>query len=110
MTPDFFVVAHARDIGHGRMWCVRLNTHHILIANIKGTYYAVGGLCTHEDVSLCTGALQGETVKCPLHGSRFSVRTGSVLDGPAEDALMVYPVRVEGDDILISLQTEAGCL
>ncbi|MHB8414544.1 MAG: Rieske (2Fe-2S) protein [Acidiferrobacteraceae bacterium] len=107
MTPDFVAVAHTRDIGHGRMWCVRLNTHRILIANVEDSYYAVGSICTHEDVSLCTGALQGETVKCPLHGSRFSVRTGAVLDGPAEDALPVYPVHVDGDDILVSLKTEA---
>ncbi|MHB1950839.1 MAG: Rieske (2Fe-2S) protein [Acidiferrobacteraceae bacterium] len=94
-------VAATRDIPPGRMWCVHLNGQRLLLANVDGTYYAVGGTCSHEDVSLCTGALQGETVKCPLHGSRFNVRSGDVLDGPAEEPLPVYPVRVEGEQLWV---------
>jgi nitrite reductase/ring-hydroxylating ferredoxin subunit len=59
--------------------------------------------CTHEEASLSTGVLQGELVKCPLHGSRFSVCTGKALEEPAEEDLRTYPVRLEGGRILIGL-------
>lgn len=95
MTPGFVAVATTRDVGPGRMWCVRLNGQRLLVANVDGVYYALGGTCSHEDVSLCTGALQGDTVKCPLHGSRFSIRSGAVIEGPAEEALPIYPVQVD---------------
>jgi nitrite reductase/ring-hydroxylating ferredoxin subunit len=45
--------------------------------------------------------LQGELVKCPLHGSRFNVISGKVLDDPADRDLQTYPVRVESDEIWI---------
>ena len=82
---------------------VSLDGHHILIANVDGNYYAVDDTCSHEDASLSTGSLRGELVKCPLHGSRFSVRTGKAMEEPACDDLRTYAVRVEGDDILVAL-------
>lgn len=103
MTDDFVRVARAGDVGIGAMRCVRAGGRPILVANVGGLYYAVGGTCSHEEVSLCTGALAGGQVKCPLHGSRFDVRTGVPLEGPAEAPLTIYPVRVDGDDILVGL-------
>jgi 3-phenylpropionate/trans-cinnamate dioxygenase ferredoxin subunit len=38
-------------------------------------------------------------VKCPLHGSRFNVCTGEVVDEPADASLRTYAVRVDGNDI-----------
>lgn len=96
-------IARTRDVSVGRMTCTRIDGRRILVANIEGAFYAVSGTCSHEEVSLCGGALRGEFVKCPLHGSRFNVRTGAALEGPAEEALAVYPLKVEGDDILIDL-------
>jgi len=99
----FVKIARADEIGIGHMWCTRVDGQRILVANVSGLYYAVSGTCSHEEVSLCTGALKGEIVKCPLHGSRFSVRTGAALEGPAEERLTVYPVRIDGNDILVGL-------
>ena len=42
-------------------------------------------------------------MRCPLHGSRFNVRTGEALEEPAEQALRTYPVREEGRRILVGL-------
>jgi 3-phenylpropionate/trans-cinnamate dioxygenase ferredoxin subunit len=79
----------------------------ILLANVNGRFCAADDTCTHEDASLSAGSLQGELVKCPLHGSRFNVRTGEVVEEPAEKNLKTYPVRLEGERILIDL-SEAG--
>ena len=79
----------------------------ILLANVEGRFYAADDACTHEEASLSAGFLKGELVKCPLHGSRFNVRTGEALEEPAEENLKTYPVRLEGERILIDL-SEAG--
>jgi nitrite reductase/ring-hydroxylating ferredoxin subunit len=73
------------------------------LANVNGRFCATDDTCTHEDASLSTGSLRGELVKCPLHGSRFNVCTGEALEEPAEQNLKTYPVRVEGDNILVGL-------
>ena len=99
----FIKVASARAIRPGTMQRVLIDGSRILIANVDGRYFAVDDTCTHEDASLSTGSLQGEFVKCPLHGSRFCVRTGEALEEPAQENLRTYAVRVEGDDILVAV-------
>ena len=74
----------------------------ILLANVDGHFYATDDTCTHEDASLSTGFLKGEWVKCPLHGSRFNVRNGEVVDEPADVNLKTYAVRIDGNDVWLS--------
>ena len=94
-------VARTADVPPCRMIRAEVNGDPILVANLDNRFFAVSDTCSHEDASLVTGALQGEFVRCPLHGSRFSVKTGEVQEEPAEENLTVYPVRVEDGDILI---------
>ncbi len=101
MGDTFVRVASVDEIAVGKMKRVELRGHPVLIANVDGRYFAVDDTCTHEDASLSSGSLKGELVKCPLHGSRFNVMTGEVLDDPAEQNLRAYAVRIEGQDILI---------
>lgn len=104
MSDSFVKIARVGDVLPGKMKCVRVDGRRVLLANVGGEYLASDDTCTHEDASLATGSLKGELVKCPLHGSRFNLRTGAALEEPAEHPLAVYAVRVDGDDILISLQ------
>jgi nitrite reductase/ring-hydroxylating ferredoxin subunit len=103
MPQDFVKIARRGELPPGKMKRVDLDGRRILIAHVDGQYYATDDTCTHEDASLSTGFLKDDIVKCPLHGSRFNLRTGQVLDDPAEENLRTYPVRLDGDDILISL-------
>lgn len=101
MPETFVKVARTADIQPGTMKCVRVGGRPILIANVDGAFYATDDTCTHEDTSLSRGHLAGDVVKCPLHNSRFNVRTGEVLEDPAEENLRTYALRVEGEDILV---------
>jgi nitrite reductase/ring-hydroxylating ferredoxin subunit len=83
-----------------------LQGRRILLANVDGRFCAADDTCTHEEASLSTGFLEGALVRCPLHGSRFNVCTGEALEEPAEDDLRTYPVRVEGERILVGLPEE----
>ncbi len=103
MSDNFIKAACIDEIQPGKMKRVAINGRRILLANVDGNFYATDDTCTHEDASLSTGFLKGELVKCPLHGSRFNLRTGEVLEEPAEENLNTYSVKIEGKDILIGL-------
>jgi 3-phenylpropionate/trans-cinnamate dioxygenase ferredoxin subunit len=97
----FFMAARVGDVSPGGMKRVDIGDRRILLANVGGQLYAVDDTCTHEDASLAGGALRGEWVKCPLHGSRFNVRTGEVVEEPASERLATYPVRIEADEVWV---------
>ena len=102
MDEQLIRVAKIDELPTGKMRRVTIGERRILLANVGGHFYATDDTCTHEDASLSTGFLKGEWVKCPLHGSRFNVCTGEVVDEPAEVNLRTYAVRVDGNDIWLS--------
>ena len=103
INPCYQDVGGTSDLAPGDMLLVTAHGTRILLANVNGSCYAVADTCTHEDASLSLGALVGDCVRCPLHGSRFRLRDGRALDEPAEVDLTTYPVRIEHDRILIGL-------
>lgn len=56
--------------------------------------YAISATCPHAGGPLDEGTLTGDIVECPWHGSRFCLRTGRVLTGPATVHAPRYHVRV----------------
>jgi len=109
-VSEFVRVARASDVPPGSVVRVDVEGHRVALANVDGQFYAIDDTCTHEDASLAEGGIVGDIVACPKHGSRFNVKTGRVLSLPAVRSVAVYPVRVEGDAVLISpdAQTTSG--
>ena len=66
----------------------------ICLIRTDGEVYAVRNECTHGAVPLSEGEVDGFTIECFMHGSRFDVRTGVALNLPATRPVMTYPVRV----------------
>jgi 3-phenylpropionate/trans-cinnamate dioxygenase ferredoxin subunit len=89
------------DFSPGQMRTLDIGRIKILIANVEGEPLAVADTCTHEDASLATGSLKGDKVKCPLHGSRFCLRTGRPLDDPAEIDLECFPARLKDQRVQV---------
>lgn len=75
----------------------------IAVAKVSGTHYAFGDTCTHKACPLSKGDLEGTTVTCPCHGSQFDVTTGAVLQGPAMEPVDSYPIRVEGESLVVDV-------
>lgn len=80
----------------------------VLVANVDGKFYAMGGVCTHRGGILPNGKLEGKVVTCPRHGSQFDVTTGKNLAGPKILGVRgttgdepAYEVKVEGENILV---------
>ena len=102
----FLEIGKAGELREGTMRRCDVAGRRILLANVGGRLYAVDDTCTHEEASLSTGVLKGEHVKCPLHNSRFDLRTGKALEEPAEEPLRTYPVREEGGRVLVGVPGE----
>jgi 3-phenylpropionate/trans-cinnamate dioxygenase ferredoxin subunit len=75
------------------------------IARSQGEVFALSDICSHADVSLSEGDVEDGTVECWLHGSRFDLRTGAPTGLPATKPVATYPVTVEGDDVLVKLES-----
>lgn len=93
-TDNFIEVASTNDIATGGTLRVHAHGTWILLVKLDQDYFAIADTCTHEDASLYKGVLKDGCVRCPLHGSRFDIKTGAPLEEPAEEPVDVYPVQV----------------
>lgn len=64
-------------------------------------FYAISATCPHAGGPLDEGALEGDIVECPWHGSHFCMRDGRVLTGPATVNAPRYDVRVRNRQVEI---------
>ncbi len=74
----------------------------ICLANINGTLSALDDLCPHRQGPLGQGWIEGEAVVCPWHSWAFNAKTG-IADFPENERVDTFPLRVEGDDLLIDI-------
>ena len=70
--------------------------------------YAIEDMCSHAMIPLSEGDVEGCEIECWLHGSRFDARTGQPLNLPATEPVPTYAIQIEGDDILVDLDTSAA--
>jgi nitrite reductase/ring-hydroxylating ferredoxin subunit/uncharacterized membrane protein len=71
----------------------------VMIMRTNGSVFAITDDCTHLGCSLAAGIVDGETIRCRCHGSRFSLADGGVIDGPATFPAAAFDVRVAGDQV-----------
>lgn len=70
---------------------------------VDGKFYATAGLCSHEKVHLCDGLVIGNLIECPKHNGQFDYRTGEAKRAPVCINLKTFPVKVDGDRVLIEV-------
>jgi 3-phenylpropionate/trans-cinnamate dioxygenase ferredoxin component len=73
----------------------------IAVFRIDGELFAVEDRCTHADVPLGDGDLDGTTLRCPAHGAWFCLRTGRALTPPAYSPLTRYAVLKRDGQLLV---------
>jgi len=116
----FVKAARVSDVLPGGVISAKVNGVDVAICNLDGKIYAVSRACGHAGAALSMGTLNGYVITCPLHFAQFDVRDGKALFGPcprdyglpnrkAEPEtetkdLRSYPVKVDGEDILIDVQ------
>ncbi|MFY9775085.1 MAG: Rieske (2Fe-2S) protein [Trebonia sp.] len=63
----------------------------------SGSFRAFTAICTHE--GCIVSSVSNGTINCPCHGSKFSIKDGSVVHGPAPSPLAAIAIKVEGTSI-----------
>jgi len=102
-TAEYVAVATKDELPNGARKLLEIDGRPIAVFNVAGEYYAIADVCSHDDGPVAEGELEGYEIECPRHGARFDVRDGKVLSFPAIVDIPAYPVRVEGEEILVGL-------
>ena len=84
---------------------VELAGQPVCIARSGDTVYAILDVCSHADVALSEGDVADGTIECWLHGSMFDLATGEPSGLPATRPVPTFPVTVEGDDVLVQMES-----
>jgi 3-phenylpropionate/trans-cinnamate dioxygenase ferredoxin subunit len=100
---EWMEVACRDELRPGTMKRVDIAGNRYLIANANGQIYAVDDLCSHEEVPLYLGCIEGDSIKCSLHGSRFSLKSGEPLDEPATEPIKTYPIKISSERIYVRI-------
>lgn len=66
----------------------------------QGEYKAFSAVCTHQGCTVST--VKNGTIDCPCHGSQYSIKDGSVVQGPATKPLAAYRCKVQGSTVTVS--------
>jgi len=75
----------------------------VCLANVNGELSALDNICPHRRGPLGQGWTEGEAVICPWHSWAFNAKTG-LADYPVHEQVDVFPLRVEGDDVLVDIE------
>lgn len=102
---DLVRVAERAEILGGERKVIEHGEHEVLVLASGGCIYAIGNICTHEEVWLDDGILHPDSceIECPMHAGRFDLRTGDATHEPCEVAVPSYAVRIEGDEVFVEI-------
>ena len=78
-----------------------------VVRDSAGDIHAIDDTCSHANVSLSEGDVEDGEIECWLHGSRFDLRSGQPTGLPATAPISVYPVKIDGDDVFVSVTKES---
>ena len=101
----FTRVCAVSDVEDDAAITVEVDGESIAVVRTEGEFFAIRDECSHASVPLSEGDVEDCAIECWLHGSRFDLRSGKPTGLPATKPVPVYPVRVDGDDVLVSLTT-----
>ena len=91
------------DVAPGSAIAVDVDGVGVAVVRNGDDVYAIYDECSHAAIPLSEGDVEGCEIECWLHGSRFDLRTGKPSGPPATEPVPTYPVRVEGDDVLVDV-------
>jgi 3-phenylpropionate/trans-cinnamate dioxygenase ferredoxin subunit len=96
---DYLRICGLDEIEKGTAVHVDIDDEPIAVVHTdNGEVYAIRDVCSHAEVPLSEGEIEGCTLECWLHGSRFDLRTGAPTGLPATEPVPVYPVEIRDDD------------
>ncbi|MGI4751402.1 MAG: Rieske 2Fe-2S domain-containing protein [Janthinobacterium lividum] len=102
---DFVAVLPENELAENEMKAVKAGEIAVLLVKQKGTIYAIANTCSHLGGPLCDGELKDDcSVTCPWHHSTFSLKDGSVINGPATEPQPKFEVQIANGQIEVKLE------
>lgn len=115
--PEYIEVCNSQDIPEGGMKAFSVQGREVLVAKADNKIYTASDICPHMKARLSRGTLDGTTVTCPRHGSRFDLKDGHVVRWTnltgitltigklfrSPRPLEIYPAKVEDDKVYIEI-------
>ena len=95
----------ATDVADGQAIRVEVEGLDVAIVRNGDDFYAIEDECSHAAVALSEGDVEGCEIECWMHGSRFDLRTGKPIGPPATEPVPIFPVQVDGTDVLIDIDS-----
>jgi 3-phenylpropionate/trans-cinnamate dioxygenase ferredoxin subunit len=96
------------ELEPGRAKAFNVDGREGIVVRVGDEFFSCQRYCTHEKFPLEFGRIKdGARLCCTYHGAEFDLRTGNVEKPPATTPLTVYPVRIDGTDVLVDLPAEA---
>ena len=98
---DFVRVAAVSDLSDGEVMMIEIDGQDVMLANLEDKFYAISDECPHAGGSLSQGHVDNGEIECPVHGGLFDIKTGENTGPPVAEPVQSYPVRIDGDDVLV---------
>ncbi len=104
-TTDELLRIPGDDLADGEPQRFDRGEHRVAVVRIGDEVFAIGDRCSHANYSLAEGEVDPDecTLECWKHGSAFSLRTGDPETLPATQPVPVYPVSLEGSEVVVRL-------
>lgn len=101
---SFVKVCALADVPDEGALAVEIEDTPVAVVRAGDDVYALRDVCSHAEVALSEGEVYDHTIECWLHGSCFDLRTGKPTNPPATQPVPTYRVKIEGDDVYVSLK------
>ncbi len=101
---EFIPIARIDEVLEGKGRVIKVKDKSVALFLVRGKFYAINNICPHQGGPLGKGKVKGHLVTCPWHDLQFDIRNGFGADGGG-NGVGCYEVRVEGEQVYVSLQT-----
>ncbi len=101
--PEFLPVAQVGELTDPGKMCLEIQDRFVVLVHLDGQYYCIDDVCTHDGGTLGEGEISNHCLVCPRHGAKFDISTGKAVTMPATEPTKVHHVRIEGQQICVSL-------
>ena len=100
---DYQRACAVADVAEGSAVRCMIDGVPVAVVRSEGELHAIHDVCSHANVALSEGEVEDGAIECWLHGSRFDLATGKPSGLPAIKPVPVYPVKIDGDDVLVAV-------
>ncbi len=105
-APRGELVCNVNDLGVKEALRILIDDYPVaIVKDSDGAIHAIGDTCSHADISLSEGDVEGCKIECWGHGSQFDLRSGMPLQLPAYEPVPVFALEIHGDEVYVDVTT-----